>query len=111
MSDDRTEELLATLELDVGERAFFLVNAARTAGIPLVVISARRSVKANRDVQGAAKSFHLSGRAFDVAVLGYRRDEIPYEWWQNVGQWAEVNLGLRWGGRFRDVNHFDGAWL
>lgn len=105
---DETEALLQDLEDELVERAIYLVNAARAAGVPLVVISGLRSPERNRDVGGAARSQHLFGRAIDVAVLGYRRDQVPAWWWDALGQYGE-RLGLRWGGRFRtrDVNHFD----
>lgn len=105
---DRTLEVLETLEHDAAIRGVALINAAREAGVPLVAISGRRSVQVNRDVGGAARSQHLFGRAFDVQVLGYTREQIPFWWWEALGQYAE-GLGLRWGGRFqaRDVNHFD----
>lgn len=109
---DRTDELLEGLEPWTQERAWWLIYIARRSGIPMHIISARRSYEANRDAGGTNKSLHLDGKAFDVAVVGYRRDDIPSEWWQQVGEWAERNLGLFWGGRFLhagqpDVNHFD----
>lgn len=110
---DRTDELIGTLAHDAAVRAWILVYVARRAGIPLVLISARRSPEANQDVGGAEKSYHLSGNAFDVEVLGYPlREQIPWEWWEHLGLWAEAQLGLFWGGRVthagrRDVNHFD----
>lgn len=112
MSADRTNELLRSLHPIIQLRAYYFVVAARNAGIPLVLISARRSFQANRDIGGAEKSYHLSGNAFDVGVHGYVREQIAFEWWRALGEWAEKNLGLFWGGRFfhrggRDVNHFD----
>jgi hypothetical protein len=108
---DRTIELLYTLDEGLQEAAYELVLAARNAGIPMHIISGRRSYEVNRDVGGAEKSFHLSGRAFDVAISGYTRDQIPRWWWQEVGFFAEQNFGLFWGGRFNDVNHFDARRL
>jgi hypothetical protein len=105
---DRSAELLFTLEPATQERAWWLLYAARRAGIPLVLISGRRSPEVNVDVGGAERSWHLSGAGFDVQVLGYRVAELDPSWWQAVGLWAEANLGLYWGGRFRDLNHFDG---
>jgi hypothetical protein len=110
---DRTLELIHTLEHPAAVRAYILVLVARRAGIPLTVISGRRSTQANQDVGGAEKSYHLTGNAFDVEVHGYPlREQIPFEWWQHLGEWAEQNLELYWGGRHfhagrRDVNHFD----
>ena len=118
---DQTETLIRTLNPALQPYAIALVNAARAAGIPLVVISAQRSGLQNASVGGSSGSLHLDqshltgqpgALAFDVAVQGYTRDEVPYEFWQALGQWAERYLGLRWGGRFLhggepDVNHFD----
>lgn len=113
---DRTNELISGLWGGTQWQAYNLVSAARAAGIPMVIISGRRSPEGNLDVEGAAKSLHLQGRAFDVGVWGYRRDDIPLEWWAAVGAWAERELDLFWGGRFLhsgvpDVNHFDSRRL
>lgn len=109
---DRTEELLATLTDAAMVRAWILVYVARRAGIPLHIISAARSPQLNRDVGGAEKSYHLTGNAFDVQVGDLMRESIPWEWWEHLGEFAEAQLGLFWGGRVRhagsrDVNHFD----
>ena len=113
---DRTDELLEGLAWGTQEQAYRLVSAARAAGIPLVLISGLRSPEGNMDVGGAARSLHLQGRAFDVAVWGYRRDQVPLWWWTALGTWAELQLELFWGGRFLqsgapDVNHFDSRRL
>lgn len=107
---DATEELLKDLDPDIRDAAFELVNAARLAGIPMLIISGRRDYFTNLRVGGAPNSRHLTGRAFDVQIVGYTRDQIDLRWWKAVGEFAEQVLGLRWGGRFRvpDVNHFDG---
>lgn len=109
---DRTAELLDDLHPWMQVRAWWLIYAARRSGIPMHIISGRRSYIANRDAGGASKSYHLAGDAVDVAIYGYERDDIPFQWWQQVGEWAEQNLELFWGGRFMhsgspDVNHFD----
>lgn len=85
-----------------------LVNAARDAGVPLIIISGRRSTAHNERVGGAPASWHLQGLAFDVQVQGYRVADIPEWWWSELGAVGE-SLGLRWGGRFAspDLNHFD----
>jgi len=108
---DRTIELLYTLDEGIQQQAFDLVLAARQVGIPMHIISGRRSYQQNIDVGGAAKSLHLEGRAFDVAISGYTREQIPRWWWQEVGFFAEQHFGLYWGGRFDDVNHFDARRL
>ncbi len=104
---DPTSDKLEGLTQEVAVRAFALVRAAREAGIPLMIISGLRSADQNAAVGGAAHSLHLSGRAFDVQVAGYMVHDLPQSWWAAVGAWAENNLGLRWGGRFADLNHFD----
>ncbi len=104
---DPTFEKLQSLDPAMFWQALELVNAAREAGIPLIVISGRRSLDVNRQVGGAQNSLHLAGRAIDVQVVGYTREQLPASWWRALGVWAEENLGLRWGGRFADVNHFD----
>lgn len=108
MYSDRSAELIAELDPDLQGPAVQLVNAARAAGVPLVVISGLRSPERNRDVGGASRSNHLTGRAFDVSVLGLQRDQVPLWWWEALGSYG-AQLGLRWGGSFftPDVNHFD----
>lgn len=98
-----------SLQDAVALRAYWLVRAAREAGIPLMIISGLRSADVNAQVGGAPNSLHLQGRAFDVQVAGYMVHDLPPSWWAAVGSWAENNLGLRWGGRFStpDLNHFD----
>lgn len=110
--NDPTMDNILSLEPRTARAAFWMVLAAREAGIPLMVISGRRNALQNASAGGAIGSWHLSGEAFDVQVAGYTRDQVPLEWWQMLGQWAETNLGLYWGGNFvhdgeRDVNHFD----
>jgi hypothetical protein len=112
MFNDPTEANILTLEPLTARAAITMVVAAREVGIPLIVISGRRNAMQNASAGGAPGSHHLTGKAFDVAVLGYTRAQIPLPWWEMLGSWAEQNLGLRWGGRFvhdgeRDVNHFD----
>ncbi|HEX6158426.1 MAG TPA: D-Ala-D-Ala carboxypeptidase family metallohydrolase [Burkholderiales bacterium] len=92
--------------------AITMVTAARQQGIPLIVISGRRTAAQNAAVGGAPGSRHLDGTAFDVAIHGLSREQVAYWWWEALGTWAEQNLGLSWGGRFvhngaPDVNHFD----
>lgn len=114
---DNTEQIWAELDPAIQRQAATMIIAAREAGIPLVLVSGRRSEAQNAAAGGAPGSLHRQGLAFDVAVYGYTRDQIPSWWWSQLGMWAEANLGLRWGGRFLwngkpDVNHFDaGTWI
>jgi len=109
---DPTERCIASLHPDVGRAAFLMVYVLRSAGIPMTLISCARTPSENIAAGGSELSYHLTGLAFDVAVHGYTRDQIPFAWWAMLGDWAENNLGLSWGGRFvhagqPDVNHFD----
>ncbi len=106
---DPTAQKLSTLEEETQLRAYLLVKAARESGIPLMIISGLRSFDLNAAVGGAVHSLHLQGRAFDVQVAGYAVADLPQSFWVMMGNWAEQNLGLRWGGRFAtpDLNHFD----
>lgn len=110
---DETESHLQSLAQSVQEAAYWFVAGWRGAGVPLTLISGRRSAALNVEVGGAPASLHLQGLAFDVSIWwpGYGhipRDLIPFEWWEGLARpWEQI--GGRWGGRFntRDVNHFD----
>lgn len=104
---DPTQQKIASLTPKVAKAALALVMAARAEGVPLMVISGRRSKAENIAAGGAKKSRHLSGNAFDLQIAGYTRDQVPYRVWQIIGEVAERHFGLRWGGRFNDPNHFD----
>jgi hypothetical protein len=110
---DETEVLIEQLEPGFQPYALHLVQQLRLAGIPAMVISARRSSSVNQAVGGATRSLHLYGRAVDLQIAGYTRDQVPLWWWEALGQFWE-SMGGRWGGRFSppDVNHFDdGTWV
>ena len=105
---DPTPGKIAGLDRAFGRRVVGFVNLVRSAGVPLVVISGYRTLAQNRHVGGAPRSRHLYGRAVDVQVLGFTRDQIPLSWWQALGRVGE-SFGLRAGVFFRrpDPNHFD----
>lgn len=115
--NDETEAIIDELHPAIQRHAIVLVTAVREAGIPLVLISGRRSPARNVAVGGALTSMHLQGLAFDASVVridagrivGHYPREAIAPFWRVVGEWAEANLGLRWGGRFTppDINHFD----
>jgi hypothetical protein len=118
---DQTQAHLDSLDETIIAQAYTMVIAAREAGIPLTIISGRRTSGYNAEIGGAPRSYHLDGLAFDVGVWGYTREQIPYWWWERLGAWGEQTLNLYWGGRFthgaiglppaRDVNHFDARRL
>ncbi len=88
-----------------------MLDILRSVGVPLWVSSGRRDPATQRRLVQAGRSLtlnskHLSGRAFDVDVLGFARDDVPLSFWHLLGPWAESQLGLRWGGRFRSLKDF-----
>jgi len=110
---DNTPALLASLDASGRASAAALVNAAREAGIPLIVTSGRRTrakqaALIRSGVTAAANSRHLYGRAFDVGVIGYQWRQVDPAIWRWLGE-AWESIGGRWGGRFRDYDpiHFD----
>lgn len=112
--NDQTIRYLNTLQPAVAARGFQFINALRQAGIPAYISSGRRTYteQARHVASGASntmKSKHIEGRAFDVDILGYNRDDLPKWWWLAIGQYGE-RLGLRWGGRWTspyDAGHFE----
>lgn len=91
--------------------ALKLINDLRAEGIPAYISSGVRTVAEQRELvrKGASRTLqskHLEGRAFDIDILGYGRDELPRWFWDLIGQYGE-SLGLKWGGRFKGF--YDGA--
>lgn len=92
-----------------------MVNAAREAGIPLVITSSLRTPAEQKELvrrgfSQTQNSRHLTGRAFDVDIFGLSRDQVPKWFWDILGPWAERWLKLKWGGRWRsiyDPGHFE----
>lgn len=111
---DPTLANLYTLEPNTRNAAFYLVNAFRQAGVPVIITSARRSYAEQLRHYFAGRSRtltsrHLSGRAFDVDVAGWNRADIPASFWGVIGPYGEA-LGLKWGGRWKDPydpGHFE----
>jgi len=113
---DRTRAHLVSMDLATALPALQLLSHVRTAGIPLHITSALRDPARQAELVRAGRSQtlrskHLTGRAFDVDVLGFARVDVPRWWWYQLGSLAEP-LGLRWGGSFRgfwDPGHFEDA--
>lgn len=112
--NDQTLGHISTLQPPVAARAFQFINDLRRAGIPAYISSSRRTAMEQRRLvnRGASKTMqskHVEGRAFDIDILGYGRDQLPKWWWLAVGKYGE-SLGLKWGGRwtsFYDAGHFE----
>jgi len=104
------------MDLATALPALRLVSHVRNAGIPLHISSALRNPAQQAQLlrQGRTKTLqskHLTGKAFDVDVVGFARGQIPKWWFYQLGSLAEP-LGLRWGGNFRgfwDPGHFEDA--
>jgi len=106
--------MILTLDDSLQWQTVYFVNAAREVGFPLVITSARRSIAEQQRLLLAGRtktlnSKHLDGRAFDVDMWGWNRDDVPSWAWDYLGPLGE-SYGFTWGGRwssFRDVGHFE----
>lgn len=113
MYSDPTPANLDSLRRDVGDLAVDFINELRARGLPIVITSALRSIDEQRALVKAGrsqtlKSFHLSGQAFDVDLVGVNRDAIPGDVWVLVSSVAS-GYGFEWGGNWRsfvDKGHF-----
>lgn len=114
MFRDQTARHLESLEPTTRAAAVALVDALREAGVPAIITSSRRTFEEQRRLVIAGRSRtlrskHLSGKAFDLDVYGWRRENLPAWFWAAVGPYAE-RIGLTWGGRWRspwDPGHFE----
>lgn len=111
MAYDPTPQHLQGLEPYTRALAIYLVSAARQAGVPLIITSSRRSFSEQIQLVMAGKSRtftsrHLSGKAFDVDVMGWNRDDVPREFWLALGPYAQ-RLGLKWPLPDWDPAHFE----
>ena len=105
---DQTDVHIRQLNPRAAEAAWWLVWAARTAGYPVVLSASRRSIEEQRRLFGLGRtrtlnSAHLAGNAFDIDWYRTARDDVPREFWKLIGPWAERELQLGWGGRFRPL--------
>jgi peptidoglycan L-alanyl-D-glutamate endopeptidase CwlK len=61
-------------------------------------------------VTNTLNSYHVQGRAFDIAFMGPQgvTYDVPSSWWPVAGQLGE-QIGWRWGGRWKnpDRPHFE----
>jgi len=119
---DRTRALIDGLRPQVAAAAVQMVNHLRGQGVPLRIISARRSPveQARLYAQGRTApgpivtdtlhSRHLHGTAFDIDFDSWTPYPSDNHWlWEYAGAVGEA-LGLRWGGRWVglvDRPHFE----
>lgn len=107
---DRTLELIRELRPEGQAAAIYLINAARSAGLPAIVVETRRSAARQHALlrAGATKTLrsrHLVGRALDIAIANVPTDQVPVEWWSWLHDlWDGLGGGRRilW-----DLNHFE----
>lgn len=112
---DPSEQIIRSLAPSHQPYAVAVINALRQAGLPAVAVSGRRTLaqqmslyaqgrtKSGPVVTNTLNSYHLHGRAFDVAFMSPKGItwDVPAAWWTAVGQAGE-SLGWRWGGRWRN---------
>jgi len=111
---DPTLGQLQGLEPTTRDVAQVLIDYLRNNGIPAIITAqggrrneAEQAKLVQMGLSRTSNSAHLAGRAFDLDVLGYSRDEVPKWLWQHLGQIAE-SAGLIWGGRWGwDWGHFE----
>jgi peptidoglycan L-alanyl-D-glutamate endopeptidase CwlK len=116
---DQTEAEIARLAPDLQPYLRAIVQAVRAAGWPVEIrrLGGRRSAadQASLFAQGRTargpivtstlKSQHISGRAFDLDLIGYDRAAgMPL--WRVLGEWWKAS-GRRWGGDWGDFGHFE----
>lgn len=116
--EDPTPAQILTLDPQIRGRAITLINTLRNVGVPAIIgpMGARRTVAEQRalyqsgtGVTSTLKSRHITGMAFDLDIWGMGRDTVPGWFWNLVGPWAERELHLTWGGRWKspyDPGHF-----
>lgn len=122
MPVDRTEEILDGLTVHTADLAYYLIYILRVYfELPAIITEGRRSqarqellFAQGRETTGnivtqVQRSRHTLGEAFDIDMFGYPPATVPIAVWQDAGRVGEW-LGLRWGGRFRDLvdyRHFE----
>lgn len=119
---DRTTINLASLHPYLQPYAREVIHHARAVGLPAVVVEGKRSAERQRELYAQGRtapgrrvtntlaSYHLVGRAFDVAFLvgGRITYDVPESWWSYLGAVGK-RVGWRWGGDFStpDRPHFE----
>lgn len=114
-SSDETIRNIESLAEPTRTRAWLLVYVARSAGFPVIVTSGRRGLAEQKELVRLGRSRtlasrHRSGQAFDIDWYRTRREDVPRWFWDLIGPWAERELGLTWGGRWKsiyDPGHFE----
>lgn len=113
MASDRSMALIRQLRPEGQAAAVWLINELRSAGLPAIVTSGRRTPQRQRQLIAAGlttatRSLHLLGRAMDIGFANVPTAQVPPAWLTFAGSRWEL-IGGRWGGRFRDRDpiHFD----
>lgn len=114
---DPTLGQIRTLASWVQPIAAQFIDAARDRwDYPAVIVAggARRSVAAQKKLVSAGRSTtlsskHVLGRAWDVDMYGWNRDDVPWYVYSDLGDLAH-EMGVAWGGdwsSFVDIGHFE----
>lgn len=119
---DTSLQKIAQLRSPVDQRAWtFLDWSRRVGGFPTVVVEAYRTPQRQLQLYAQGRqtpgpivtwtqtSKHTEGRAFDVAFLDERGRvtwDVPRFYWDYLGRLGAA-VGLRWGGSFGDLGHFE----
>lgn len=95
---DPSPAIVNSLEPRTRVAAIHLLNAFRSAGVPLIASSGRRGIveQVGYVLTGKSRTYsskHLEGKAFDVDVAGWNRDAIPEAFWPILWGYA-AQLGL-----------------
>lgn len=119
MTAEKEQKMLAELYPELGAMAQKLLNAARTAGLRVMLFSGYRSFEQQQSIfnkrDGATNarggfSWHNYGLAVDIVFMDDRGNP---SWgakhpWRKLGEIGE-SIGLEWGGRWKtivDLAHF-----
>lgn len=119
---DRSVEKIGELNPVVARLAIQLLNWTRSRGnLRTSILEAYRSRERQlqlfaqgRETPGnivtyTTRSLHQEGRAFDVVFLDDRLSvtyDVPRTWWSYLGAVGQA-YGLRWGGAYGDLGHFE----
>lgn len=107
---DPTVPQLFSLSSRIQGFAWHFVNIARQNGLPVQITEGRRSYARQFQLRAQGRSLtmasrHITGNAFDIDLYHWNPDLVPQPYWDWLGALGE-HLGLRWGGRWRNLRDF-----
>ncbi len=105
-------------DLPIGEYLDAFLEEVADAGLAVRVTEVLRSAARQKNLYAQGRtapgrivtwtleSAHISGRAFDVSLVGAPEYDDSPEAWQLLGAIGE-DLCLSWGGHYQDYGHFE----